>query len=103
MKLFHIIQKNHSIVGISSNQTHAVNGNIVVTFFVYGLGFTLSAIFLFHEANNFVEYANNMFLTTGLAMIIIVYAIFIFKMSKVFELISDYEIVVGQSKWDFCM
>lgn len=98
MKLFQTIQKNHAIVGIRSNQTHAINGRVVVTFSIYVLGFTSCAIYLFHEANTFFEYSSNMFLTTGLIMIIVVYAIIFFKITKLFELISDCERVFDRSK-----
>lgn len=69
-----------------------------MTLLIFGFGFTLSAAFLWNEASTFVEYTNNMYITTSQAVVIIAYAIVVFKMDKLFEYISDWEIVTEQSK-----
>lgn len=98
MKIFQLIQKNQAIVGICPNQTQTFNKSAMVTLFLYVLGFTSSALYLFNEARTFVEYTYNMNITTCLAMIMIIYTIVICKMSKLFEYIAELEKLVCQSR-----
>lgn len=99
MKIFQTIQKNHAKVGISPTQNRAVNKRIVVTFLLFGLTFVSSVTFLFRDANTFIDYSNNMYITTGQAMIFIVYAIVTFNMVKLFGSIDNLEELINQSKF----
>lgn len=99
MKIFQTIQKNHAIVGICPNQTQATYKKIKVMFFLYVLGFTFSVTFLCQDANTFLEYASNMYVTTALAMFIVIYAIAIFKMSELFEYITEMQNFIEESKY----
>lgn len=101
MKIFQTIQKNHAIVGIvPRKQNQSFNGRLVVTFSLFGLSFTSSAIFLFYKANSFLDYSNNMYITTGQAMLFIVCTIIIFKKAKLFQFIDHLEKSLNQSKLD---
>lgn len=87
----------HAIIGICPTQTSASRDKITVTFLLYVLGFTLSVIFLCHEASTFLEYSNNMYVTSGLTMTIAIYAISVSKIPELFEYFSDWEKLVNQS------
>lgn len=98
MKLLQGVQTNLLIVGICSNPTQASSTKIklIIPLFVFGL--TTSAIYLCHDANTFLEYSSSMYITTALAMTIFVYVIFIVNMSKLFDLISECQELLDQSK-----
>ena len=100
MKFFQSIQKNHVRVGICSKRTNESNRKIALIFFLFGMSFTCSLVYLCLEANTFLEYSNNMYITTGSAMILIVYTINIFKMSKLFKFIDYLEEMIDERELD---
>lgn len=97
MKIFQTIRKNHATVGICQTQK-AAHEKVVVTLSLYGLTFASSVIFLFHDADTFLDYSNNMYITTGQAMIFIVCTIVTFKMVELFRFIDNLEGLINQSK-----
>lgn len=99
MEFFQIVQKNHAIIGICPNQTEASYKRIKITFFLFGLSVLLSTVFLCREANTFLEYSNSLYVTTAVTMVTIIYAISIFKMSKLFEYIYEFRKLVEQSRF----
>lgn len=90
MKLFQVVQTNFAFLGVSSNQAR-LNGNVVATCLLYGLSVTSSAIFLFFEANSFIEYTSNIYVTTALGVISTYFTIWIIKLEKFFILIDNLE------------
>ena len=90
MKLFQVIQKNFTVLGIGSNQSR-FNLKLLKTCLTYGLSFTSSAIFLFFEARSFIEFTNNIYVTTAIAVITIYFSIWMWKLQKFFQLIDNLE------------
>lgn len=97
MKLFQVVQKNFAIVGISQNQPEST-GKLVKTCSIYGLTFTLSALYLFFEAESFLEYTSNIYVTTAIAVISTYCIILILKLKKFFNLIEKLEKLIGNSE-----
>lgn len=98
-KIFKTLQANHAIVGITTNRTRNSNERILVTFLLSGMALICSVLFLLGEVNTFVEYINNVYISTGLAMTIINYSIVISKMAKLFSFIDNVEKVISQSMY----
>lgn len=92
MKLFQIAQKKIAILGITSAQSTQktpFNWKIIRVYFIYGVAWTSSALFLFKEAETFDEYTNNIYITSATAMIMFCFTVVVFKMAKLFQFISD--------------
>lgn len=101
MKLFKSIQKHFAVVGISSrhaNQKHLLNAKNVTATIIFGLTFTVKAMYLVHGAEQFEEYIAALFVVTALVSITVCFAIFIWKMPNVFQLIDTFEKTVNESK-----
>lgn len=97
MKILQTVQKKYAILGICSNQSKC-NRKSVLMCLIYSLGCTLSALFLFYEANSFQEYTNNIYITSALAMCVTFFAIVVVKMRKLFEMIDNMEKSIDESK-----
>lgn len=97
MKLFQVIQKNFEVLGISPNQ-RSTNGKLVATSLIYGLSITSSAVFLFFEAESFLEYTSNIYITTAIGVICTYFIIWLIKLEKFFKFIENLESFFGKSK-----
>lgn len=98
MKLFQLIQKNFSVLGITSNQTKYSRIKLVMTLIIYGLITTSSILFLVFEADTFDEFTNNIYITSGCVMMCIIFVIMAFKQGKLFELIDSFDKFIDKSK-----
>ena len=88
MKLYQSNQDNLSSLGISSVEK-SFNRRMVKTYLIYGLSNISANLYLIFEANNFLQYTNSVYVTTGLALIIIGFSIMIFKTSKLYQFMDD--------------
>lgn len=103
MKLFQSLQENFAIMGITSDQStknSPFNGRILATLSSQILTVILIAVFIFHDAYTFWEYANNIFNMAGAIILVVFFAIIIFSMRKFFALIKSCETVVAESKFE---
>lgn len=98
MKLFQVVLKNFSILGISSDHSK-LNGKLVKTFLIYALGGSLSVAFLFYEAKTFMEYTSNIYVTTAIAVISTYFTILTLKSKKFFKLIDNLMIFIDESAY----
>lgn len=87
MKIIQSGQKYLEILGVSPNQS-LVNVNFFLTIIVIATDVGENLIFIFHEADTFLEYANNIFVTTTVTMIAIGFVIGSVKIKRVCALID---------------
>lgn len=97
MKHFRLIRKNFALLGISLNQPRH-NWNSVITFLVYGLAMISSIVFLVVKANTFFEYIQNIFITTSLILVGVIYTIMLFQMEQMFKLMDEIEKFYDESE-----
>lgn len=98
MKLFQIVQKNFLVLGISSNQSR-FNGKLAKTCLIYSLGSISSVAFLFFEAETFIEYTSNIYVTTALTGISTYFIFWILKLQNFFKLIDNIERFYEESEY----
>lgn len=96
MKLAQIVQKNFAFLGISSNQPR-YNRQSTITFSMNGFGIIFSIIFLIFNANTFLEYTMNIFVTATLIAIWIDFMALLFKKEKLFNMIDELAEFVDES------
>lgn len=68
-------------------------------FLFYGLATISSILFIFYDANAFMEYANGMYVTAAMMFCEICTANIAFRMEKIFEYIKNCERLVNKSKY----
>lgn len=96
MKLFQSVQKNFAVLGIIrpsqpiQTQYH-FNKKILKISLWFCLEFILNGTFLAFVACTFREYTHTIYTTSASIMVIIYYAILVFKTAKLFELIDNFE------------
>lgn len=91
LKAFGIIQKNFAIAGITpslANQSYPFNGRILFGILVLGACIYSMSVFILYEADSFLEYTQSTYAGSLVTLIIFVLLIIIFKVRKLFELIS---------------
>lgn len=98
MKILQTIQMNLAIMGMCSNPTQASNRKIKLIFSMFVSGLTVSTIYICYDASTFLEYSFSMYVMTAHALITVIYAIAIFNMSKLFDLISQCQELYEESK-----
>lgn len=96
MKLLQFTQKIFKIVGIDSPQ-NPFNRRMLMVFSVCCMSSASACVFLFHEAKNFMEYSNSIYITTAFLLVVVCYTILITKMEDTFELIDNLESTVEKS------
>lgn len=100
MKSFQIAKKNFEALGISSNQSR-FNGKLAKTCLIYSLCSISSAAFLFFEAECFIEYTSNIYVTTALTGISTYFIFWILKLQNFFNLIDNLEKFFEESEYFF--
>lgn len=89
MKNFiHFFKENFKHLGMNSNQSH-INTKSTTVIFVKILYITMCIAFLFFEANIFLEYVVNIFLTTIVIGCCISYVVVLFKKDKLFKFMEN--------------
>lgn len=98
MKIFQVVQKNFAILGISPNQSYW-NVNSKMAFFTYNLNTALGIMFLFLEANTFLKYTMNIYVTATVFLLSINHSATLFQKEKLFKLIDEMEKFGDESKY----
>lgn len=98
MKLLQFTQEKFEMVGIDSTQ-NPFNMRILMVISVCCMCIISTSVFLFHDANNFIEYSNSIYLTTATMLIIVCYIVLITKMEYIFVQIQGFESVIDESMW----
>lgn len=97
LKLFQIIQDNFAFVGIGSNQPYW-NAKSAKTLFIFSLFTALGAMFLFFEANTFLEFTMSVYVTTAVLGTGISFLAMLNQKETIFELIDRLEEFVDERK-----
>lgn len=98
MKLFQECQKNFATLGINSNQQMCINGRMLITYLVLGLGLIGFVVYLFFEANTFQEYSNIAYTATSMTVALTVFTNIVSKTAALFKLIHNFEEVLEKSE-----
>lgn len=101
IEIFQVIQKNLTTVGITPNlstQPYPLNGKIVMGFLILTSALISSCVYFFYFANTIVEYTQSTYMGSIAIMVIIFLLIIVFKVEKLFVLISHFDIVINTSK-----
>lgn len=91
MHLFQAVQKDFSLLGIAPNGSKFSRKNLVATYSIYGLSTTSSILFIAFEANTFIEYVNNSYMTSAMIMISTYSTFLAIKSAKLFKFIHSIE------------
>lgn len=97
--MFQLVQKEFAVLGISSNQaTNPFNNRTIGCLFLFGLNIILYIVFLFHSAKSFMEYTENIYITSAITLIGIAFFWFVLKMKNLFELLDGVEMHINGKK-----
>lgn len=97
MEFFRQNQENFATLGISSKQSR-INGKSMTICLIYGVGLSLSTIYLISEANSFQEYTSNLYITTALTVGLTYYTIMIVNIEKYVKLIKNVRKYIDKSE-----
>lgn len=99
MKLFQIAQIYFAYLGInSSNQSRFFNGKSAVALFIFSLATVMAIVFLFFEAETFLEYTMNFYTIAAVSGCCIAFTGILFKREQLFELIDKFEKLIDASE-----
>lgn len=101
MKSFQTIKESLSVRGMSSNRSK-FNKELIKTGTVYYLTSIISIAYLFCEAKTFIEFTQNIYITSSVMIVSYYFTFFISKMEKFFELIQRIEKIFDKSKFYSC-
>lgn len=98
MELFQFVQKKFVILGFIPNQKYPLNGKILMAFVAYWLDNALNCVFISVEVDNFIDYANSIFIICATTTIATCFTLSIIKSSELFELIDFAEKICNHGK-----
>lgn len=98
MKLFQVLQQNFTRLGISSNQSR-FNRQSVIAFSLYTSTFLFCIFYFLFNANTFLEYTLNIFITTSIVGCLMVFVVVLYQSHKLSALIAYFEEICGESKF----
>lgn len=89
-QIFYTIQKNFEILGISANQSLQkcpLNERILLGFVLLAMCLFSFLLYVFNEANSFMEYTQSVYLTGAVVLISFTNVIVVIQMKKLFDFI----------------
>lgn len=103
MKIFTIIQSQLAVLGItSSNQSahyqYPMNRRVLFGFSLYGCCLVSLFGYLFHVANDFMEYVNSICTTSGISIMLFCFVAIVYKRTTLFDSIDSLEKLIETSK-----
>lgn len=101
MRLFQIIKRDLVILGVDSNQStnkYVYNGNIFLCCFLCASCIILTGVFVFCEANSFIEFTESIYLLSSAIMITAAATFACFKFKVLFDYIETLENTVNSSE-----
>lgn len=95
--IFQLIQKNLSILGISRTRSvGSFRKKMLIGCLLLGIHISLRLKFLFGVANSFQQYAESIFMSSGVVVIFWCYACLICKREELFEFIDKCDELIIQ-------
>lgn len=101
MKFFQISQKNFSLLGIIEEQSNSTRNKLMMIYLIYGLGIISTVLFLVFEANTFIQYVDNAFITVSTIVACICFTFIAVRRDQLVELIDFAEEIVDKSECVF--
>lgn len=104
MYIFQLTQRSFAIMGVYPNlwlRTHAFNGNIIKTYFIYLSSCILFFVYFFRVANSFSQYVISIYMTSATVVVLINFTTLVFQSQSVFEFIENIEKLIEKSKFNF--
>lgn len=101
IKIFQTSQKYFASVGISphlATHEYPLNGKIVLGFLILGSEFICLFVYIFDEAEEFVEYTQSICMCSLVALINVILLVVIFNVELFFHTIFDSEDIVNTSE-----
>lgn len=101
MKLFQSVQESFAILGITLEQSvrsNPFNERILAALSSYLMRVILFTVSLFHDAETFSEYTENIWLNSAAILVLVAFAVMVFNKGKFFALIDNSVTVVANSK-----
>lgn len=97
MKIFRTVQRFYVTLGISvPNPT--THGRVCFGFLLFGCTVASEVGYIFHVANDFVEYVGCICTTSGSSTIFVCLATIVFKRNLLFEFFDKIEQLIDQSE-----
>lgn len=96
MKFFQFSLKKLEFMGLTAAQ-NLYNEKVLMAFLILFIENTTVLVFLFHEADDFIEYANSIYAITATNLITVCYIIIITLIDDIFELIDNLEYTIDNS------
>lgn len=96
-RYFKIIRKNFAHLGISKNQPR-LNGKSAMTFLILSLSTISGIVYLYFEANTFLEYTINIYETAMVLGCCIGFTVILFNKEKLFKLMNNFVTFYDESK-----
>lgn len=98
MKLLQIVKKNFEFLGIGSKRSFSNNIKSVIAILIFSLSTSLGTVFLLFEANTFLEYTTNIYVTTTTFGALVEFISILFQKKNLFKLIDEMENFVDTSE-----
>lgn len=97
MKLFQILQTNLARLGVGSNLP-PINGKLALSYLFFISNNVFYCVFFIHGANNFKEYTDSLYNSTGTILYTIIFTIVVLTAPKIFTLIEFAELFFDESE-----
>lgn len=102
MKIFNIIKRQYATLGVSPSnqwtQKHPFNGKVSFGFSLFAYLFLSQLMYIFHVANNFMEYMVSICSVSAGTIIFLCFAAIVFRKTKLFACIDSMEKVLETSE-----
>lgn len=101
MRLFQSTLESFAILGITLDQSvqkNPLNARILAAFSTFTLRIVLYTVFFFHDASTISEYTENLWLNSAATLVLIGFAVEVFKMDKIFALIDNCVTISAESE-----
>lgn len=101
MKLLQSTQGSFAFLGITLDQSvqrNPLNERILAAFSTYVLRIGLYNVFLFRDANTFLEYIENIWLNSAAILVLIGFVVEVLNMDKIFALIDNCVTIVAEGE-----
>lgn len=103
MKIFQTFQKQFAILGISpdpnhSNRKYIFNEKLIFGFLLLGYMIVSQFVYIFYEANGFMEYVESICATSASTIVLACLANTVFRRALIFESIDNMETLIDTSR-----
>lgn len=100
-RVFKIVRKHFATIGITPNSTdRRFSGTILFGFLMLGSAIYCISVFIIYDAEKFAEYSQSVYMVSGVAFILFILLLFIFKVENLFEFINGCDALVNTSESD---